>query len=833
MSQNFHTVDRLRIEVEDDPTGLVNLVQNPSGELGGWGWITPATGSSMASANEGWTGYGQALLYTTASSPTGNAFYTEAMPVVAGQYVAARWLNTYAPYGQARARLDWLKADHTVLSSTAWTGFTSHALTPRAIAPAQAPANAAFVRLTFEVAASGGTYPSTAGGNSFALREVTVATAATSGELGARRRNLITNPSFETGTTGWAAVDWTASYPALPITRVTGGHVGTYCGKVSLKGLARILAPSVAVTPGSALRFSLSVKSISGARITPTAIFANAGGAVISEVKEQPFDGTPAWQAHEWSATAPAGAASVRIGTYANHWELGSTGDAAVDAALVEQAALPGPYFDGSTPAADGWTYSWEGTPHASTSTAISSNLQYAEPIRYRDVTGPAIEASIEREALNLGTMSVVIRDALLDPARDDLLKPGRKVRALALAELGAGETEWRPIFTGRLASSDVTYDLKDPNVPTSKRARITFTANDALTELANQERPEGVRYVAELPHVLEGCGIPWLINGSGNQVPTANIVTRSPGQKAIDQIAVTRDSDYGIAWIDPRGVLVAQDRAYMEYDPIATLDEDDYSGYSMTWGSEDCINEVNVIIRRLNLATGATAEVARGPYRLESEWQKNPRSATFTLQGMDDSNTFAQAYAEAIFALMGTPKRRVSMVSYALEDASAFAVDGSATALRDVCDLLRVVNTEGEFDRTLRVKTIKHRITGEKWLVELGFGEPDSVEAPTVVPPVQSAGTYASKHCGTVSASATSLAPGQNVAVGVVFSPRFKSSPCVTASLTGWPSNTAYIVVRVTGKSAAGCTINFSNIGSSTVTFTGLVADYIALAQE
>lgn len=86
---------------------------------------------------------------------------------------------------------------------------------------------------------------------------------------------------------------------------------------------------------------------------------------------------------------------------------------------------------------------------------------------------------------------------------------------------------------------------------------------------------------------------------------------------------------------------------------------------------------------------------------------------------------------------------------------------------------------------------------------------------------------------CGTVSASATSLAPGQNVAVAVTFSPPFASAPCVTTSLTGWPSGTAYIVVRVTGKSAAGCTINFVNLGSTDATFTGLVADYIALAKE
>ncbi len=39
----------LRLEVEDDPLpgALVNLVPNPDGELGGWGWLTPVVGSIM------------------------------------------------------------------------------------------------------------------------------------------------------------------------------------------------------------------------------------------------------------------------------------------------------------------------------------------------------------------------------------------------------------------------------------------------------------------------------------------------------------------------------------------------------------------------------------------------------------------------------------------------------------------------------------------------------------------------------------------------------------------------------------------------------------------
>lgn len=42
----------LRLEIETDPLpgAVVNLVRNPSGDLGSWSWITPVTGSTMNGA---------------------------------------------------------------------------------------------------------------------------------------------------------------------------------------------------------------------------------------------------------------------------------------------------------------------------------------------------------------------------------------------------------------------------------------------------------------------------------------------------------------------------------------------------------------------------------------------------------------------------------------------------------------------------------------------------------------------------------------------------------------------------------------------------------------
>jgi hypothetical protein len=47
--QDFETYDVLALQVEQPPAAgqLKNLVANPSGVLGGWGWITPVAGTTM------------------------------------------------------------------------------------------------------------------------------------------------------------------------------------------------------------------------------------------------------------------------------------------------------------------------------------------------------------------------------------------------------------------------------------------------------------------------------------------------------------------------------------------------------------------------------------------------------------------------------------------------------------------------------------------------------------------------------------------------------------------------------------------------------------------
>ena len=86
-TQEFDTVDVVRLEVAEDPVGLVNEIDNPSGELGGWGWVTPVASGFMQGRKDV---FGPYLQYQAQESEA-HWFFTEDEAVSAGQYVALRW----------------------------------------------------------------------------------------------------------------------------------------------------------------------------------------------------------------------------------------------------------------------------------------------------------------------------------------------------------------------------------------------------------------------------------------------------------------------------------------------------------------------------------------------------------------------------------------------------------------------------------------------------------------------------------------------------------------------------------------------------------------------
>lgn len=600
--------DVVRLEVAQAPTGLVNLVKNPSGDQGGFGWVTPVPGSTLrGESSAGYTEDSQGLLYTTAAAAGGNYFQTENMLVSAGQYVAASWRVSYTPHARYRARFDWYDLNGAYLSSSAWTSFTS-SYADHSYAAVVAPASTFYARLRFEVGGPGGTYPYTYGASKFSVKRVTVAKAATAGELGTVRRNLVPNPSFETNTTGWQrAQDFGILASEQTLTRSSAQASSGSWSLQAERATAGVIAMGVQtsrgtsgipVTPGKRYAFSARVRLTSGFTSTNAVSLGwasyNSSGAYKNSGSVDYVENVAAdtWVTLGGTVTPSGSYPYLSIEVTAERWSgsMPSGTKMWVDSVILEEVAsstsssyVPS-YFDGSTADAGGWDYSWVGTAHASVSQALyGAAIPYIEPIEWADVSGSMTSAQWNRAALDAGTLTAVIPDASLDPATSDVIQKGRDIRLMAFnAENGQDE----PLFTGVVDEVTTEYDLSrvvggdlDP-----KHAVVTVMAVDNTAKLAQAKRQWGVAEVDHLPVVLEGVGVPWVVNGSSQQ-STAGKISRNENATALDQVALTRDSNLAYAWVDRRGTFQAWDRDRLPATVIGPSNQD-FEGGAAGWSA-------------------------------------------------------------------------------------------------------------------------------------------------------------------------------------------------------------------------------------------------------
>ncbi|KRB73083.1 hypothetical protein ASE01_20115 [Nocardioides sp. Root190] len=728
MAQQFKTVDFVRLEVETDTDGLSNMLQNPSGELGGWGWVTPL-GSSFMQAFSGQLGFVNLLAGAS-------YFYSEAMPINAGQWASASWVAlsgqiglppSNVPGGWFRARFEWLDASQAVLSAAPQTPYLARNGGRTTLAPAQAPASTAYVRLRFDLFATN-TGTNHVGAHTLNFNEATVAKAATSDELGSLRVNLVTNPSFETNTTGWLAstatlassTDFAAvgsrslkatktSSPGSPVT-VRSDPMFPVVGNTSYTLQARF-RPTVAGRSASLVANWYNGATFVSSRTISAAAAANAWSTLSNTVISPPT----ATFVQIWAVLeGPSGMPLTEVCYF--------------DAVMLEQASTVEAYFDGSTADAGGWEYDWTGAANASTSTAISSNLPYIAPVSYFDVLPDSHQIRISREGLNVGRLGATILSSELDPSQSTLIRPGKRARLSSLVDGG-----WETILGGKLLEADVTYELKDPKVPESKRARIEVVIVDPTQILANAGRPEGVATIPALPFVLEGAGVPWSVNGSGNQIATAPVTTYNESAKALDQVALTRDTALGFAWVSRVGVLNVWDRDEIASGSPVLLNESAYSSIDLSFSTKDAINEVQITVQSAG-TDGSTIETVYGPYvdaASVEEWGRYRKE--FTVTGLDSAAV--DALAATILTANVQPRIRVNSITIPIDTVERL----EAHALRDLYDEVNVVLDQLGVDDTLRVTGIDHTIDTTKWLLTLRFSEDGGVAQPTVQPPVQS----------------------------------------------------------------------------------------------
>jgi len=207
------------------------------------------------------------------------------------------------------------------------------------------------------------------------------------------RTNLITNPSLETNATSWESNSAFGGYDVATVTRSTArAWVGTACLQVvapaAVVGKTWANATSIPVIPGQVYTYSAYVWCANAAVVFADAVFMERG----------PDVSIPAATWTRVSVTFVANTDHVFVGVGAPFVTTGFT--YYVDGAILEQAYSLGAYFDGdttdvTTPGAE-ITYSWTGTAHASTSTAVATDPPASGRFAAGDVLRLEVEADPE-----------------------------------------------------------------------------------------------------------------------------------------------------------------------------------------------------------------------------------------------------------------------------------------------------------------------------------------------------------------------------------------------------------------------------------------------------
>lgn len=360
------------------------------------------------------------------------------------------------------------------------------------------------------------------------------------------------------------------------------------------------------------------------------------------------------------------------------------------------------------------------------TSTPVVWSLVSDPFTQYYSILGPSTELTVDRQAMNLGTLEATILDATLDPAISTALHAGKKVRLLRASDN-------KVIFYGTATELDVTYDPKRPD---AKSCRIQLTAVDNFSTLGNTSRPNGVATIDGLRDVLEGCRVPWKINGSRDQITPPLYVAFNDGATALDQVIITRDSVSGYAFVDREGSLVAFDAAHAPAS-LGNIDENLYSDIQIGLGP--WINQVTVVWLRYNPNTGETEEVTYGPYVDQGSVDRwGASAATFRVQGTDETTFDIPGFAADVLAANKDRKTVATQVSIALSTTTLV----NAYATIDQYDRYHIKNTAKALDQDSYLTRVRHQITPDKWLVILGTDDPGQVAEPiATTPPSTGAG--------------------------------------------------------------------------------------------
>lgn len=350
--------------------------------------------------------------------------------------------------------------------------------------------------------------------------------------------------------------------------------------------------------------------------------------------------------------------------------------------------------------------------------------IEVDTPGGWSDVTGPGTSVNVTRADSEPGTLQLEILDAGLDPRTTAAIRLGKAARVSAHV---AGV--WQPFFTGNLSNIEVD---ENPLAPEAKRINVRLTAVDHTATLANLTEPRGVATIDELRWLLDGSGVPFLVNGNSTTLATGTVVARNDNAGLWDQILITRDSNLGYAWVDMDNRLNVNDPTAMDATTKATLTPATYRDIDVDFALDQIINSVVVNWRRYNIGTETAADVPYGPYENAlsiADWGR--RQATFTVQGATEVEADIEAFANDVLDRNKDAEVRARSVTIVLTTGAQLAL------VRDV-DLNSRVSVEHPdgTTQTLRVVGIQHTITPTRWTLTYELAKPLALTQPSQTPP-------------------------------------------------------------------------------------------------
>lgn len=296
--------------------------------------------------------------------------------------------------------------------------------------------------------------------------------------------NLVSNPSFETGITGWGAV----SPGNDTMTQETDeAAVGDASAEITCAGVTSFEGRGISFTTviSTAYTGSLHVKAPVGAALRLRLVDQGSGTVLVTTS----FVGTGAWQRVICTAAA--------TGTTTNLQILKNGGAAQVvafriDAAQAEAKARATSYCDGSL----GTGHAWTGTPHASTSTRVATLVQVTDDDAIQDVFDGGGFAACLFRAFTLDNNTRVLMSKEGTGATDGGWMLYARFVSGGLCRLifrqmfdgggSPGRREWR---SGFILAADTDYGVgvsynadSDANTPTIYLANLGTGAIDVLT---------------------------------------------------------------------------------------------------------------------------------------------------------------------------------------------------------------------------------------------------------------------------------------------------------------------------------------------------------------